>query len=247
MSKCIYEDYHNYVKNIVHNEHSCKNFKSNPIYRGMLEHVNYEQGREYLKYIYEKTNYTNNEIINFCLKNDSYGNPIKNNYNEIGTVSPSSLRYIFQTFLILNHAKSLNLDTIDIVEIGGGYGGLCLCIKFFADKFNINISSYRIIDLEHIIKLQEKYLKHHNINDVNFVNACTFGKDINCENLFLISNYCFSEINMELQKEYIKNLFPKVKHGFIAWNYIDVYNFGFEIKVENEYPLTCNINKYVYF
>ena len=65
--------------------------------------------------------------------------------------------------------------------------------------------------------------------------------------MFLISNYCFSEIPGNLQKEYIAKLFPKVSHGFMAWNHIPVYNFGFDIKEEVEFPKTGSYNKYIYF
>jgi hypothetical protein len=81
-----------------------------------------------------------------------------------------------------------------------------------------------------------------------FVDATTFGKDINKNNMFLISNYAFSEISYEFQQEYIRHLFPKIAHGFMAWNFIKTYNFGFLFKEEEEIPNTGGIyNKYVYF
>jgi hypothetical protein len=65
--------------------------------------------------------------------------------------------------------------------------------------------------------------------------------------MFLVSNYCFSEISTEFQKKYIDTLFPKISHGFMAWNNSPTYYFGFEIKEEIEYPKTGNFNRYVYF
>ena len=46
---------------------------------------------------------------------------------------------------------------------------------------------------------------------------------------------------------YIKTLFPKVQHGFMAWNMIPIYDFGFKYTIEDEYPKTGDFNKYVYF
>jgi hypothetical protein len=66
-------------------------------------------------------------------------------------------------------------------------------------------------------------------------------------NLFLVSCYSFSEIPREYQTKYIENLFPKIKHGFITWNNIPVYNFGFVVDVEEEVPKTGKVNKYVRF
>jgi hypothetical protein len=65
--------------------------------------------------------------------------------------------------------------------------------------------------------------------------------------MFIISNYCFSEISEEFQKKYIDILFPKVSHGFMAWNMIPTYNFGFKFSEEDEYPKTGEFNKYLRF
>jgi hypothetical protein len=42
---------------------------------------------------------------------------------------------------------------------------------------------------------------------------------------------------------------PYCSHGFLAWNWIDFYNFVKDknIVTEREYPLTGNKNYYVYF
>jgi len=70
----------------------------------------------------------------------------------------------------------------------------------------------------------------------------------NTPNLFLVSNYCFSEIGNKNQKMYIATLFPNVVHGFIVWNSIPVYNFGFNMEIEDENPNTGGLyNKYVRF
>jgi len=211
----------------------------------MLEHVDKNQGAEYLKYIRKDTTITDDEIVEYCHLNDSLGNPVCETYGTM-TVSPSSLRYIYHSHLILTHLNTVNLS--NIVEVGGGYGGLCLALHFFATKYNIRINSYSIVDLPSIIKLQKLYISdlRPDIN-VSYIDAETFGKDIPNTDLFLVSNYCFSEIPDALQKLYISNLFPKVAHGFMAWNNIPLYNFGFTTKSETEKPLTGPANKYVYF
>ena len=140
------------------------------------------------------------------------------------------------------------LNNIDIIEIGGGYGGLCFFIYNLASLFNITIKSYSIFDLKYPLLLQKKYLENLNINNVNFA-------DLDCiknikENSFLISNYAFSEISMDIQKIYTEKLLnPYTSHGFLAWNFINVYNFIDDkfITTENEFPLTSNENKFVRF
>jgi hypothetical protein len=139
------------------------------------------------------------------------------------------------------------MDELNIVEVGGGYGGLYLAISFFSNKYQVIINSYNIIDLYDATVLQKWYLSQHGITNVNFHDSNSFGENINVNNLFLISNYCFSEISKELQEKYIQILFPKVSHGFMSWNSIPLYNFGFYVKSEKEYPLTDHKNLYVYF
>jgi hypothetical protein len=244
----MYNNYLNYIKEICQTN-NLTTFKSNNYYRDILEHVSNEVGDEYLKLIQDKTKISNEEIKSFCSLNDSVGCPLKFSY-EIGEISPTSLRYIYHSHLILSYLSFLNLDSNDIVEIGGGYGGLCLALKKFAPLYNIKINSYTIIDFDDVIKLQEKYHKIVNCDDVNYISSNTFGSSLDKNNLFLISNYAFSEINRDIQNKYIEKLFPKVLHGFMCWNFIDLYNFGFKIeRLDIEEPMTGdkNYNKYVYF
>ena len=51
--------------------------------------------------------------------------PLKYNYKDFGTCSPTNLRYIYQSMLILKFMKEKLLNNVNVIEIGGGYGGLC--------------------------------------------------------------------------------------------------------------------------
>lgn len=250
MYDSIYQRYVDNVK-IICDNNDISNFKSNNHFKEILEHINVYLGYDYLRLILNTTNLTINDVIHITKINDCIGNTFKDEFYYDSSnsffCSPTSLRYIYHSHLILSHMIKLGENNVDIVEIGGGYGGLCLCLHEISKMYNIQIKSYTIIDLTQIIRLQKMYLKENGINNVNFIDSDTFGKDINQEGLFLISNYAFSEINSNFQRNYISNLFHKVKHGFMVWNYIDVYDFGFETEVIDENPMTGNENKYVYF
>jgi hypothetical protein len=182
--------------------------------------------------------------------NDAIGNPNKEKYDNLKiSVSPSSLRYIYHTHLILTYMKKINNLKVDVIELGGGYGGLCFSLNHFASKYGIHINSYKICDLSNIINLQKIYLNTVNSTlNIEFLDASSFGSNIECNNMFLISNYCFSEIAKEKQDSYRQILFPKIIHGFMAWNCIPIYDFGFPALIESEIPNTGgHLNKYVYF
>jgi hypothetical protein len=246
----MYEKYVAVVNDAV-SRADISQFKSHPDYTGILEHVSYDYGFEYLHNILKNTKITYKDIQEFCAKNDRVGSPKLQTYPKL-KVSPSSLRYIYHAHLILNYLKAQNKPSHDIVEVGGGYGGLFLAIDHFAKLYDVKINSYAIIDLPEVIKLQELVLSSFKTElqiPYTLHPSYTYGLLVHKENLFLISNYCFSALDKQDRDKYVKFLMPKVEHGFMAWNFIPVYDFGFQMNVESEVPLTgpAATNRYVYF
>lgn len=236
------------ITNYLNTIENINDFKSNKDFIGVLEHVTYELGIEYLKHIRNSSKINDFDIISYCNLNDKFGGGSKYEYDIVKT-SPTNLRYILHAHLILSYINKLNLQSVKIVEIGCGYGGLCLALNYFSKFYNISIENYKLVDLLAVSRLQEKYLQNHTLSfRTEYYSSINYGADIEDSNdYFLISNYCFSEISKDNQQKYIDNLFQKVKHGFMAWNCIPVYNFGFNYTDEIEYPLTGGINRYVYF
>ena len=103
-------------------------FKSNKIYTRILEHTTVSQGNLYLKYIFKEFSdiYLKNKdmIINLIYTNDKYGKTNKYKYPSFIQCNPSNLRYIYQSFKILSYMNKLQISSTNIIEIGGGYGGL---------------------------------------------------------------------------------------------------------------------------
>lgn len=260
----MYSEYQKSVNDIIKSKDL--NFKSNKVYNSILEHVSYEQGTKYIYLIIGIVNEEFKEITfeninDYLLINDKYGNPKKETFNYNNTqifCSPTSLRYILHSLLILKHAKSITNNKF--VEVGCGYGGLFLAINHFSKILNIPIENYYFIDLPEICDLIKNYIElHKNDITINYSihKANNYGLDINDTNLFFISNYCFTEINEINRNNYIKYLFPKILNGFITWQTIfnlpinNVNIIGKNIKhIEEEYPQTATISKknyYVYF
>ncbi len=112
--------------------------------------------------------------------------------------------------------------------------------------------------------LQKKYLHAHGFENVKFMNLDDFenvklSSSTSCDeeslnlpkDCFLVSNYAYSEISMDLQKKYTKYVLnPYVSHGFLAWNSINVYNFieNKQLHIIDEFSSSGNeYNKYVRF
>ena len=260
----MYNRYSEFIRSINNNNISHSNFKTKKEYNSILEHVSLENGNYYLKLIeLEFPQIYFEDIKQFVTINDKYGFPQKYTFTYKNTenliASPTSLRYIYHSLLILTHLKSVQLSSI--VEIGCGYGGLFLAICYFSKLFDIKIDNYYIIDLPDVCELINSYLQLHDkeININYSLHSCyEYGKDIDENNLFLISNYCFTEITDEHRTNYVNNVFNKVKNGFIVWQTV----FGLGIDKVNliskqiqsicdEKPQTAGIEKdknyFVYF
>jgi len=204
------------------------NFKNDLNYTLILEHVSYELGNNYLNIIkkeFLKFYESNFDILkNICDLNDKYGKTNKYQMGDFMICSPTNMRYLAQTLLILEDMKKYNLNNVDIIEIGGGYGGLCFFIHSIAPLYEININSYTIFDLLEASLLQEKYLNALKIDNVQFYQIDNFKNLKN--NSFLISNYAFSELSKDIRIEYTEKIInPYTKFGFLLWNFIPVYNF----------------------
>ena len=251
-----YSDYIDLVNQAVNNEEIFKIFKSHNNYTGILEHVSQYQGQQYL---FEINKYTKlpNELWEQFLLNDSIGSPNKYLYElPIGNkyVSPTTLRYIKFSLDIINFIKNhVQKNGINIVEIGGGYGGLCKVLLDICEYYGIDIYEYTIYDLEDVSKLSKKYLD--TIPHGKCDNLRT-GTLVNCEPPsridLVLAFYSYSEISEEFRKLYCETIISNSLHGYFAWNFNmtneEIKNeLSKNISIEEEVPLTGQFNKIVFW
>jgi hypothetical protein len=252
MSKdAVYEKYTDFIKQILE-KNDIRNFKQSPVYQEILEHVNLFDGQRYLEALKGSLlPFSLFDLVAVCNANDSIGNPIKTELDSTFNTSPSNMRYAYHSHVILNYMNSIGKSDVNIVEIGAGYGGLCMFIMHLAPFYGINVESYTMIDLKYPSMLQKKYLRTFPFFDkLEFIESQD-EKSIQEKvqsNSFLVSNYCFSAIDTEYQEFYIEKLFPKIEHGFMAWNFIPVFSFGFPLTITDDEPKSSwEHNKFVYF
>ena len=236
--------YPNQIRKIIENPRNFKNFKRDPIYRSILEHLSKKQGKDYLDWI------RNNDRVFFdqiCkgVRNDEVGNPFKYKYDNI-KFSPSTLRYL----KIGSEIKSLFNNDIgkNICEIGGGYGGQLVQLD---SLFKIN--NYTIFDLPDVNKLITKYCEITNVKCRLLTKEVEEIDDTKYD--FFISNYAFSELPKSLQVQYLPIL-KNSKRGYMIMNsgnggiydnkerlkIEQLYNELPNIKVIEENPLTYKYN-----
>ena len=187
-----------------------KRFKSHPAYTHVLEHVSFEEGKQYLKEI--DIDYI--DKLQEIKQNDAIGKPQTYDYPSIGNISPTTIRYVKNTSDIINKFGN-SFDSI--VEIGGGYGGLCKVLSSF-----IKFEQYLLLDLEECNLLSRKYLSHFDLPTLSYRSEEIDEIDENFD--LLISNYAFSECHKEVQQDYIERFIKKSNNFYIMHN-----NFHLEL------------------
>lgn len=214
----IYSDYRNLLGNLDTDESIFSNFKSDSRFTDILEHVDKAFGDRYKECIASEFNEKPSSFSDIITLNDSIGNPTKYDFDGI-SMSPTNLRYIYHSLLIKSKIERWfpGKKKIKILEIGGGYGGLCLYMNRICKDMEIE---YTIIDLPEPSMLQRKFL-----NAVGVLRARTVSmKDIDtiaAEKFDLvISNYCISEIGRKNQEEYFNKLIVNCDKKFFIWNYL---------------------------
>lgn len=215
--KINYEPYLAVVRSQLSRRPSDWDFKRQPLYQGILEHVSEEQGHEYLRqcqlHFPEHWRKHLSRFVQLCIANDRYGQPIKASNPNFPPCSPTCLRYLYYSLAILKQTADPELN---IIEIGGGYGGLCLFIHRLAPLFGKTIKNYTIFDLPEVAQLQNRYLEAHGITA-----TCTHLNSgaVLTPNSFLISMYALSELPAPLRKQYRESVvMPFCTEGFIIWN-----------------------------
>lgn len=197
------------VKEAVSNYDSFVKFKTDPRYTAILEHVSVQQGAEYLEVI--KTDSPDLLIkINDFKENDLVGGAAVINYEQVGLVSPSTLRYL----KVSSDLKKFfgNHVMTHISEIGVGYGG-----QFLINDKIFRFDEYHLFDLLPVLDLTSKYLESFVINNSyrTFLLNQHSGKN---EYDLVISNYAFSELPSKLQIKYIEKVLSKSKRGYLTMN-----------------------------
>lgn len=200
-----------FCKLAAQNEKVFSGFKRNPTYQLILEHVTYDQGNEYLKIIEAESPIIFQSLEKYKL-NDRLGMPNVYAYGSLyGDFSPTTLRYMKVAGDLLNLFG--NLGQMNIVEIGGGYGGQCYILSAAA-----GFKTYTIVDLPEVALLQKKYLATLGVKNVECTDYNKFMPSKSYD--LVISNYAFTEVTKDGQLQYIEQIINRSKNGYLTCNFV---------------------------
>lgn len=208
--------YRTFCRLAAQNDPIFADFKNNPEYKKILEHVSYDLGGQYLQITLEKYPWLVSYFDQFR-ENDLVGHPQTFSYSGYGHFSPTTLRYIKTAGDLVERFG--DLKNKHIVEIGGGYGGLCKILS------TLGFASYTLIDLPECNELSRRYLNSLGVENVFFIDSTSDYRGQNYD--LVISNYAFSEMDTHEQDRYIEKIIKNVPNGYMVVNFISHY-FGIE-------------------
>jgi putative sugar O-methyltransferase len=182
------------------------------------------------------------DYITDIKRNDIYGSPMLQEHDGIGSISGNTLQYMMSTTYIRRHFGNIQLG--NIVEIGGGYGGLCTVLTSTTPY-----ETYTILDLPSPSLVQKKYLNKLGIKNTIFTDT----NNIQSGNKYdlCISEYCISEFNDKGQDFYINNVIQYCKGAYFLLNFnntpallrfIDKLKVIFDDVDLCQYPMTPELN-----
>lgn len=247
----IYSDWEKTCDEIVTT--NMENWKQHPNVFNMLEHLPVWIGEQYLHNLIKSDNVDLSLIQEISDLNDVNGsNCVEFDIdNQKVKISPTTIRYLSHSIDILNLLKKNNISMISMIEIGAGYGGLALIINYLSrkQKYNVKIKKYYIYDLPLVQNLQKYYLLRHDFLNgfIEWKDSSSFGSDLkeNSDELFLISNYALSEMNIEYRKKYLENILPIISGAYMIWNSPNIEGLPFRRIEKEEIPRTGEHNKIV--
>lgn len=214
----ILSDYTSSCLELSSDDTKFSNFRKNEKYRTILEGAPKLFFDYYLQAIrsHENCEVFLNNLDKFRI-NDRVGNPDIYSDSEIGDFSPSTLKFAFNAIDILyflEHQGNLS-DIKNIVEIGGGYGGLCLVLSGFIDW-----KKYTLVDLPETCLLVGKYISNfpHLKGKVKTVPCNQIDKKSFKNTDLSIAINSLSECDLETQLKYFDKIISKSNFSYIVRN-----------------------------
>lgn len=225
------ENYNLIVNDCLVNEASFNTFKSNNNYNSIVGMSEVWQGEFWIEDIINNNPEVLMKIPKISL-NDRYGSPINWSYKNGIVLSANTARYVNSALQIIRHFKFK--DSINVTELGVGYGGLCYIVNCLLD-----VKNYALIDMPNVQELAQKYLRNLNVTN-------TQKNKIEDNDLF-ISEFCLSEFDDKDIYDFYNTYVVNSKYVFLQMNlddkdrksnFIKTIEKDFDIEIRDEVPKT---------
>lgn len=183
-------------------------FRKIPDYRQVLEHVDFDQGKEYLRLASERLSDVAGTLDKLA-DLSTIGSPHRFTFLKAKRLSPTVLRYL-KVGTDLN-ALFGDLRDKKFVEVGIGFGSQAAVLNRIW-----GVKNYRFYDIPEVLKLTKKFLSaSKSTHEATYEDGRSPSRGT--PGIFL-SNYAFSELNRSTQDLYLEEVISCCSSGYITWN-----------------------------
>lgn len=194
-------------------------FRRAPVYTAILEHVSCGQGAQYLTAIAAAApDFLVSPFLDAARLNDSAGDPGLCAYAGLGSISPTTLRYL----KVAADLRGFDLpENGTVYEVGGGYGGQARIFKLLWPKWQ-----YVIIDLPEVLALARRFLTALDVSGVAFLSMEEALAGLHIGGDLFISNYALTECAPVVHRGYIKQVALSCARGYVTGNALEAETLG---------------------
>lgn len=207
-----FKGYRNICAKAAVDDVTFNSFRSMDQYRIVLE---LEHGQAFADYVQDSEYLMG--LAADCRRLDDIGNPPLQEYENLGTFTATTLRYMVLADQ-MNKIFKLPIEAT-IAEIGVGFGGQCYVLS----RMN-SFKNYYMYDLPEVESLVGRVMSTLQVSSAHCI---PIEVKLPVDELDLvISNYAFSECDRDMQMYYFDTVIKKAKRGYIIYNQIseDTYN-----------------------
>lgn len=219
----LYTRYIEAVREALWEEPNAWRFKSDARYREVLEHTPLAFAVAMLEWSLRAMPGLEREHVRaLCRLNDSVGAPVLEQIFGLGNYAPSNMRYLCHAIKLWQHIDSLGLPRVEIVEIGGGFGGLTTFVRGLAELFDTQIGAYWDLDLPEVATLQYRVARELGVSVFPLEGDDPASLKVIAERtkpLICFSAYAFSEFDQATRDWYAERVLQHCRHGLMIWNF----------------------------
>lgn len=197
-------------KKIVNSKSKFSSFRQSTEIRKQFDFVTYEESLSYINWLKNFARVLNKKERKLLLKQDIIGKPILSTFENY-SACPTTWRTIKIAMEIKNEFGSLS--DRDLVDIGGGYGGLCRILAFL-DGFR----SYTFVNYSECNSLIKKFLEPLNLPNVFFIDLESSTETIFSRYDLVISDQSFFELQHFEQDYLLNHLIRKTANGYFIFS-----------------------------
>lgn len=187
-------------------------FRANPDYRTILEHVPEEEGRACFDMLDDASI---KALLGASERADRIGGAQLFDFGG-RMLSPTTVRYakVLQDLTRIFPAFQ-RFDSV--AEIGIGYGGQARVVSDYLTSTGGALKTYDLIDILPVTLLSQNYLDNFRLRFAcRFMTKSQIPRDGAWD--LAVSNYAFSEFDRELQTEYLENVLLRSRCGYLTMN-----------------------------